>query len=214
MTFGDWAAGWEVAPAPVCACKGMPLKHIQLTTIHPSPHTTARARRPRARCTPDGGRSVADELDRGVSSPAPARGWRICTRGAPLLAGAPSWMNVSAIIAGQACVGARIPRAAAAGPFCPAPRHSAALAHPPRSPVSPSKLSMDVASQPACFHIKCGRCGVIFAIHDCLKLEHFSIYRAVCPHCCWPGRYLASELHAGPAAKPVPRPAIAPKPCQ
>jgi predicted RNA-binding Zn-ribbon protein involved in translation (DUF1610 family) len=53
------------------------------------------------------------------------------------------------------------------------------------------------------FTIKCGRCSVIFSSQDCGKLEHFSIYRVVCPHCGWPGRYLASELHA--AASPTPR---------
>jgi hypothetical protein len=58
------------------------------------------------------------------------------------------------------------------------------------------------------FSIKCGRCSLIFATDDCRKLEHFSIYRVVCPHCAWPGRYLASELHALVAAKaggPTPR---------
>jgi|GEM_PF-3225336 len=53
------------------------------------------------------------------------------------------------------------------------------------------------------FRVKCGRCGVVFATAECAKLDHFSIYRVVCPHCRWPGRYLASELHA-PAAAPKP----------
>ncbi len=48
-------------------------------------------------------------------------------------------------------------------------------------------LSTDVA-------VKCGRCGIIFTTRYCPKLDHFSIYRVVCPHCSWPGRYLASEL--------------------
>lgn len=48
-------------------------------------------------------------------------------------------------------------------------------------------LSSDVA-------VKCGRCGIIFTTRYCPKLDHFSIYRVVCPHCSWPGRYLASEL--------------------
>ncbi len=50
--------------------------------------------------------------------------------------------------------------------------------------------------RPPRFSIKCGRCGVVFPTQDCGKLDHFSIYRVVCPHCAWPGRYLASELHA------------------
>jgi hypothetical protein len=53
------------------------------------------------------------------------------------------------------------------------------------------------------YTIKCGRCSVIFSSQDCHKLEHFSIYQVVCPHCGWPGRYLASELHA--SADPSPR---------
>lgn len=52
------------------------------------------------------------------------------------------------------------------------------------------------------FTIKCGRCSVVFSSQDCRKLEHFSIYRVVCPHCGWPGRYLASELHAAANATP------------
>ncbi len=45
------------------------------------------------------------------------------------------------------------------------------------------------------FQIKCGRCGRFFSTPECQKLDHYSIYRATCPHCRWPGRYLASELH-------------------
>lgn len=56
------------------------------------------------------------------------------------------------------------------------------------------------------YTVKCGRCTVIFAVSQWAKLEHFSIYRVNCPHCGWPGRYLASELHAGPV-----RPAARPK---
>src|SRR6185312_12752065 len=44
------------------------------------------------------------------------------------------------------------------------------------------------------FTVKCGRCGTTFLTYDCPKLDHFSIFRVVCPHCSWPGRYLASEL--------------------
>jgi hypothetical protein len=57
------------------------------------------------------------------------------------------------------------------------------------------------SSHQAPYRVKCGRCGVVFATRDCGKLEHFGIYRVVCPHCHWPGRYLASELHAHPPAK-------------
>jgi len=56
------------------------------------------------------------------------------------------------------------------------------------------------------YTIKCGRCGVVFPTQDCRKLEHFSIYRVICPHCAWPGRYLASELHATAPAPGSPRP--------
>lgn len=89
-----------------------------------------------------------------------------------------------------------------------------ALPRAPRHRRVSSKLGMVAASLPASFHIKCGRCGVIFAVHECLKLEHFSIYRAICPHCRWPGRYLASELHANLTGKSN---AVSPadsKPCQ
>lgn len=44
------------------------------------------------------------------------------------------------------------------------------------------------------FAVKCGRCGIVFTTRYCPKLDHFSIYRVTCPHCSWPGRYLASEL--------------------
>ncbi|MGN6593738.1 MAG: hypothetical protein ACTHJX_12650 [Terriglobales bacterium] len=57
------------------------------------------------------------------------------------------------------------------------------------------------SSHQAPYRVKCGRCGVVFATRDCGKLEHFGIYRVVCPHCHWPGRYLASELHARQPAK-------------
>lgn len=53
--------------------------------------------------------------------------------------------------------------------------------------------------------VKCGRCGVVFTTAHAPKLDHFSIYRIPCPHCAWPGRYLASELRRPPAgAKPHP----------
>jgi ribosomal protein L37E len=54
------------------------------------------------------------------------------------------------------------------------------------------------ANRRASVSVKCGRCSVIFATRQCGKLDHFSIFRIVCPHCGWPGRYLASELHAMP----------------
>jgi ribosomal protein S27AE len=44
------------------------------------------------------------------------------------------------------------------------------------------------------FAVKCGRCGITSTSRNCAKLEHFGIYRVVCPHCGWPGRYVASEL--------------------
>ncbi len=51
------------------------------------------------------------------------------------------------------------------------------------------------------FAVKCGRCNATFTTLECGKLDHFSIFRIVCPHCRWPGRYLASELRALPAAR-------------
>ena len=57
------------------------------------------------------------------------------------------------------------------------------------------------AAPPAGYSVRCGRCGVLFHTRECRKLEHFSIYRVICPHCHWPGRYLASELHAAHADK-------------
>ncbi|MGH9394289.1 MAG: hypothetical protein ACRD1E_08985, partial [Terriglobales bacterium] len=59
------------------------------------------------------------------------------------------------------------------------------------------KLNKPAAA--ALYRVKCGRCGEVFATAECVKLEHFSIYRVVCPQCHWPGRYLSSELHAPPA---------------
>ncbi len=47
----------------------------------------------------------------------------------------------------------------------------------------------------AAYQVKCGRCGRKFLTPVGQKLHHFSIYRALCPLCGWPGRYLASELH-------------------
>jgi len=66
--------------------------------------------------------------------------------------------------------------------------------------------------RPPMFSIKCGRCGVIFPTQECGKLDHFSIYRVVCPHCAWPGRYLASELHAAAGAVAGARPKSAKSP--
>jgi len=66
-----------------------------------------------------------------------------------------------------------------------------------------SRNGASAAHEAEGFTIKCGRCSVIFPSQDCRKLEHFNIYRVVCPHCGWPGRYLASELHA--ASTPTPK---------
>ncbi|MGH9473202.1 MAG: hypothetical protein ACRD1M_10720, partial [Terriglobales bacterium] len=54
------------------------------------------------------------------------------------------------------------------------------------------------------YTVKCGRCAVIFGVNHCAKLDHFSIFRVDCPHCGWPGRYLASELHAAQARPAAP----------
>jgi hypothetical protein len=56
------------------------------------------------------------------------------------------------------------------------------------------------------FAVKCGRCGVTFTTPNVPKLDHFSIYRVTCPHCQWPGRYLASELRPVTGANPYPMP--------
>lgn len=59
------------------------------------------------------------------------------------------------------------------------------------------------------YQVKCGRCGRKFLTSMGQKLHHFSIYRALCPLCGWPGRYLASELHPArieTANPPPPKP--------
>jgi len=52
------------------------------------------------------------------------------------------------------------------------------------------------------FSLACVRCRHRFEPGDCSKLEHFAIYKAICPQCGWPGRYLASELKEAKAVKP------------
>lgn len=59
------------------------------------------------------------------------------------------------------------------------------------------------------FAVKCGRCGVLFATHNCAKLDHFGIYRVTCPQCRWPGRYFAAELRPLKPGEPL-APAAAP----
>ena len=71
------------------------------------------------------------------------------------------------------------------------PANKVNAAKPPAGPPSTHQIES--------YSVKCGRCGVVFPTQDCRKLDHFSIYRVVCPHCGWPGRYLASELHAAKA---------------
>jgi|GEM_PF-4049798 len=59
-------------------------------------------------------------------------------------------------------------------------------------------------AKPEDVQVKCGRCGRTFRTQNFPKLDHFSIYRVTCPHCAWPGRYLASELRALTNTIPAP----------
>lgn len=71
-------------------------------------------------------------------------------------------------------------------------------------PVRPAALRAGPGSAPA-LSLTCLRCRHRFEARDCDKLDHFAIYKAVCPECGWPGRYLASELKTARDQRRMPR---------